>query len=129
MYRCCLIVVEDEVLLRLLMEMSLEATEYDFRVLSTAGSALEALEAEADRFDVLLTNVNLGDAAMTGFDLARRARELNPDILVVYMSGHAAHLFEREKVPGSIFLEKPIDTDRLLGILQNHCEEACERRA
>lgn len=122
MDRCCLIVVEDETLLRLLVQMTLEATDFDFRVLSTVGSALQALEAEAERFDILLTNVDLGDAAFTGFDLARRARQLNPTIRVVYMSGDAGARFEAEKVPGALFVEKPIDPDRLMAILRGRCE-------
>lgn len=122
MDRCCLIVVEDEALLRLLVQMTLEATDFDFRVLSNVGAALDALDAEAERFDVLLTNVNLGDAAVTGFDLARRARDLNPTVRVVYMSGDAGARFEKEKVPGSVFLEKPIDPDRLIALLRGPCE-------
>lgn len=122
MRRCCLIIVEDEALLRLLVEMTLEATDFDFRVLSNVGAALQALDAEAEKFDVLLTNVNLGDPAMDGFDLARRARALNPDILVIYMSGEAGVRYEAEKVSGSYFLDKPIDTERLLAILRSPCE-------
>jgi DNA-binding NtrC family response regulator len=126
MHQCALIVVEDEALLRTLMEMTLEVTDYDFRILSTAGAALEALEAEAKSLEVLVTDINLGDATLTGFDLARRARELNPDILVIYVSGAAGHLFEQEKVPGSFFLAKPIDTDRLLSLLRRYCEPDAE---
>lgn len=118
MDQCCLIVVEDEALLRLLVQMTLEATDFDFRALSTVGSALQALDAEAERFDVLLTNINLGDAALTGFDLARRARELNRTIRVVYMSGDAGERFETEKVPSAVFLERPIDPDRLMAVLR-----------
>jgi len=122
--RCCLIVVEDEALLRLVIEMTLrEDTDLDFRVLSTVGAALEVLEAEAERLDFLVTNIDLGDVELTGFDLARRARELNPDIFVVYISGASGHLFETEKVPGAIFLPKPFEADRLLAVLRNRCAE------
>lgn len=112
----CLLVVEDEALLRMLLETVLEDTDYDFRVLTSAGTALDALEREAACVDALVTNVNLGDA-MTGFDIARRARELNPNVVVIYMSGDSGHRFEAEKVPGALFLAKPFQPDALLDLL------------
>lgn len=127
--RCCLIVVEDEALLRLLIKMTLETTDFDFRILSNLGAALDALAEEGERFSVLITNIDLGDTALTGFDLARRARALNPDIGVIYMSGEAASRFEAEKVPGSHFLEKPIDTDRLLDLLRSSRKQELAQEA
>jgi DNA-binding NtrC family response regulator len=122
MHRCFVIVVEDEALLRILVEMTLLATDYDFEVLSDVDSALEALDSEAKDSDVLLTNVNLGDPELTGFDLARRARQLNPNIFVIYISGAERAQFEKEKVPGSVFLDKPVDTNRILEIVRDRCE-------
>lgn len=112
----CLLVVEDEALLRMLLETVLEDTEYNFRVLTSPGAAIDALEAEGGGFDVLITNINLGEN-VSGFDIARRARELNPDIQVIYMSGDAGYRFEAEKVPGAMFLAKPFEPDALLDIL------------
>ena len=38
------------------------------------------------------------------------------------MSGDGANRFEAEKAPGAYFLDKPIDTDRLLALLRAPCE-------
>lgn len=109
--------VEDEALLRMLLETVLEDTDFNFRILTSAGAALDALEAEGAQIDALVTNVNLGEA-VSGFDLARRARELNPKVAVVYMSGDAGHRFETEKVPDSHFLAKPFEPGQLMELLE-----------
>jgi hypothetical protein len=38
----------------------------------------------------MITNISLGVGA-DGWDVARRARELTPELPVVYMSGASAH--------------------------------------
>jgi CheY-like chemotaxis protein len=40
---------------------------------------------------VLVADINLGKGT-TGFDVARRARQLNPDIKVIYITGQAAQV-------------------------------------
>ncbi|MBC6982003.1 response regulator [Caulobacter sp. 17J80-11] len=102
--------------MRMLLETVLEDTDYTFRLVSSPGSAMAALEAEGSRFDALVTNVNLGEGP-DGFDIARRAREVKPDIHVIYMSGDAAHRVESEKVPDGVFLPKPFDPNDLLEAL------------
>ena len=39
----------------------------------------------------MVTDINLG-RGVTGFDIARRARELNGAIKVIYISGQGPHL-------------------------------------
>lgn len=47
-----------------------------------------------------------------GLDVARRARSLNPDLKVVYITGHAAH-FERYGVADAVMFPKPFYADEL----------------
>jgi hypothetical protein len=53
------------------------------------GKPLSELEADASRFNGLITDINLGKGP-DGWEVARRAREFIPTLLVVYMSGHGA---------------------------------------
>ena len=46
------------------------------------------LLASGPAFDAVIVDVNLG-VGTTGFDVARRARQVTPDIRVVYISGEA----------------------------------------
>lgn len=64
--------------------------------------------------DGLVLDVNLGRGA-TGFDIARFARQVMPDIAVVYVSGQAQPTaFKAFGVPDSEFVEKPFTPDELI---------------
>ena len=56
--------------------------------------------------DVLFTDVNL-PGGVDGITLARRARELLPDLPVVYASGRVDVLDPQVRVPRSTFVPRP----------------------
>jgi len=56
----------------------------------------------------LLTDINL-PSGMDGTALARRARELQPNLAVIYASARAATLQQEARVPGSVLLPKPYE--------------------
>jgi CheY-like chemotaxis protein len=58
--------------------------------------------------DVLLTDINL-PRGMDGTVLARLARELRPNLAVIYASARAATLKQEARVPGSVLLPKPYE--------------------
>lgn len=68
-------------------------------------------------FRALVTDLELGPGA-SGFDVARLARRVVPDLVVIYMSGrgHGADV-EASGVPGGAFLQKPFTADDLLRLL------------
>jgi DNA-binding response OmpR family regulator len=71
------------------------------------------LEAEGQTYSALVTDINLG-AKLTGWDIARRAREINPDMPVVYMTGFADNDWAANGVPNSVLLTKPFATAQLV---------------
>ena len=65
----------------------------------------------------LVVDVNLG-AGTTGYDVARFARQVIPDLPVLYISGEVRpETFRSYAVPNSGFLEKPFLADELLAAL------------
>ena len=71
----------------------------------------------SQRFDAVVVDVNLG-VGTTGFDVARRARQITPQIRVVYMSGEAnARSWMTFGVPSSDYVSKPFPLERLAGLL------------
>ena len=54
----------------------------------------------------LITDVNLG-GELTGWDVARNAREKFPTLPVVYVTGDSAHEWAAHGVPNSILVNKP----------------------
>ena len=70
--------------------------------------------------DALVQDVNLGQAA-NGYEIARFARQVIPEIAVIYVSGTTTALSYRAfAVPDSVFLEKPFDIDALVLALRQY---------
>jgi len=98
--------VEDEFLISEWVAQALSEQGFCVRAVSTAAEALQALRR--DPVDVLFTDINLpGD--MDGVVLARRAREMQPHLPVVYASARSDSLKPADRVPGSAFVPKPYE--------------------
>ena len=98
------LVVEDEFLISEWIAESLVEQGFSVRTVSNGADALRHLASAP--VDVLFTDINLA-GGMDGTTLARRARELLPDLRVVYASGRVNMLDSAIRVPGSIFVAKP----------------------
>jgi CheY-like chemotaxis protein len=78
-----------------------------------AYSAIPTLPA----FQAMVLDINLG-VGTTGFDVGRFARQIIPDLPIVYVSGDASQVsFRAFGVPGSTFLAKPFTPKELLNAL------------
>jgi CheY-like chemotaxis protein len=101
-------VVEDEALIQPLLIEPLEEAGYKVLMASSGAEAVKLLDGqEAASIRALATDVNLGPSSPTGWDIARRARELHPDIPVVYVTGDSAHDWPSQGVPNSVLITKP----------------------
>ena len=81
-------------------------SEQGFAV-QTAANASDALgHLASDQVDILFTDINL-PGGMDGAALARRAREMLPNLPVVYASARATMLAPDARVPGAIIVPKP----------------------
>lgn len=78
------LLVEDEILIRMDLADSLREKGWDVIEAGTAVDALDLLRATV--FDVVVTDVHM-PGSMTGMDLARSIRESWPGLPVVVMSG------------------------------------------
>ena len=108
------LLVEDESALRAATRRILEQAGY--RVIEAA-DGFEALSAlDGDRFDLLLTDVVM-PGGLSGRDVARRVRGLQPDVRVLYMSGYSAAEMATAGIidAGAPVVEKPFRPRDLLG--------------
>lgn len=64
------------------------------------------LQGDENNYRALVTDIHL-QGALTGWDVAKRARELNPDMPVIYMTGAGADHWPSQGVPNSMLLQKP----------------------
>lgn len=103
-----ILVVEDDAIVRMLIVDVLQ--ELEFRVLEADGgeAALSLLQEMQQRIDLLMTDVGL--PGMNGRELAERARELRPQLPVLFASGYT----ESIEVPdGMSVIGKPFSIDQL----------------
>ena len=98
--------VDDEPLIFETVKDALEEGGFTVRPEHTAEGAMEALEKCALQLSGLVTDVNLG-SDVTGWDIAKRARELRPDLPIVYTSGYSSAEWNALGVPHSALVPKP----------------------
>jgi CheY-like chemotaxis protein len=110
------LLVEDEPGVRHLARDVL--TRYGYTVIEAAdgSEALRLVAARDESIDLLLTDVVM--PGMSGAELARRFRELRPNVPVLYASGYADEAVTSHGVPdvggGTPFLQKPFEPDDLV---------------
>ena len=108
------LLVEDEPFISEWVAESL--TEAGFAVLAVSNAAEALQHLQAAPLDVLFTDINLpGD--MDGMALAKRARELLPDLAVIYASGRVGALDSSRRMPGATFIAKPYIPGRIARLI------------
>jgi CheY-like chemotaxis protein len=105
--RASVLLVEDEPLICEIAAEALEELGFAVEAVDNAGDALRRLMS-GSAIDILFTDLNL-PGGMDGGMLAQRARELRPDLPVIYTSGRRANMDELDPVEGSMFVPKPYD--------------------
>jgi DNA-binding response OmpR family regulator len=109
-----ILVVEDEPLIHAIVEESLSEGGFEIVIASSGENAVDLLDASDGKYRALVTDINLGTNGITGWDVARHAREINPSFPVVYMSGDSAEDWASQGVPNSIMLPKPFAPAQLV---------------
>lgn len=101
-----LLLVEDEHILRLGLEEALREGGFELLLADSGADALLFLKAQSQNLRGMITDVSLGPGP-DGWEVARFARELLPDLPIVYMSGESAHEWTSHGVPYSTLVPKP----------------------
>ena len=109
-----ILVVEDDQLVQGVVEESLTDGGFDVAIATSGESALELLNASQGKYRALVTDINLNPGKVSGWDVARHAREIDPNFPVVYMSGRDADDWSAKGVPNSIMLAKPFAPAQLV---------------
>jgi DNA-binding NtrC family response regulator len=107
-----ILVVEDEVIIRDAVTGVLHDEGYRIVEAADVDEALALLGADDADFAALVTDVNLS-GQRSGWDLASAARERQPTIAVIYMSGHGQAEWPAKGVPGSVLIPKPFALSQL----------------
>jgi two-component system nitrogen regulation response regulator NtrX len=112
-----ILVVDDERGVRAALGQLLEYEGYEVH---TAENAVDAL-AEYDKFRPHLVFMDVKMAGIDGLEALKKIRDADPAATVVMISGHGTiqTAVEATQLGAYDFLEKPLDTDRILVTLRN----------
>jgi two-component SAPR family response regulator len=106
------LIVEDDAFVRDIAEAMIQESSHTTLSAGGVGEALAILRDRAP-VDVLFTDIRLQDAIHGGCELAHRARELRPEIGVVYATGFYERQFDSLRLPGAPLLLKPYSQEQL----------------
>jgi CheY-like chemotaxis protein len=101
-----IMVVEDDQLIQGVLEEALSEGGFETAIATVGEEAITLLQDKQARYRALITDINL-PGRLDGWEVARRARQLNPEIPVIYITGPAADEWASQGVPKSILLSKP----------------------
>ncbi|MDQ8736887.1 response regulator [Paenibacillus sp. LHD-38] len=99
----------------------------------TAVSGFEALQLmEQHRVDLILSDIRM--PIMSGMEFARKAKEINPQVHIVFISGHQDFSYAKEAIQlnASGYLLKPVEDRELhdmLDLMCNKIEEDWKQRS
>ena len=108
-----ILVIEDDQEVQGIVEEALTEGGFEPAIAPSGEEAVTLLKGHKGSYRALVADVNLR-GRMTGWDVAKHAREIDPDFPIIYMTGANAHEWPSHGVPNSILLEKPFAPAQLV---------------
>jgi DNA-binding response OmpR family regulator len=108
-----ILVIEDDQQIQAIVEEALTDGGFEPTIAASGEEALTLLKGYRGKYRALVTDINLR-GRVGGWEVARVAREIDPNFPVVYMSGKDAGDWASKGVPNSIMLAKPFAPAQLV---------------
>jgi CheY-like chemotaxis protein len=108
-----ILVIEDDEAIQGIVEDALSEGGFETAIAASGEEAVTLLIGKKTDYRALVTDINLL-GRLDGWEVARRAREIDPAFPVVYMSGQHAEEWASKGVPNSIMLAKPFAPAQLV---------------
>ena len=102
-----ILLVEDEALISAMVEDALKEAGFSVKVASRSEEAIRFLDAPDAAFRALVTDIDLADNKGSGWDIAKRGREINSELPIIYVTGGGASDWASHGVPNSVLVAKP----------------------
>jgi DNA-binding response OmpR family regulator len=121
------LLVEDDRAARHALEALLRDEGYTVVSAATGAEAERLWHERPHAIDVVLTDAVM--PRMSGPELVHRLRAANPDVKVIFMSGHTPEtVLQHGGVEGTAFLQKPFEFDDLLARIRELLPSRTRRR-
>ena len=126
MTKARILVIDDDTNLLDLTQFHLRKQGLDPVTAANGSTGLKLLESQP--FDVVLTDLRLPD--LDGIELVRRGKELAPDTEIIVITGFSSvgKAVEATKAGAYQFVEKPVNYDKLLLMVQQAIERREQKR-
>jgi DNA-binding response OmpR family regulator len=113
-----ILVIEDDNALQVVVEDALSEGGFEAAIAASGEEAVTLLMGQKNKYRALVTDINLL-GRLNGWEIAQKAREIDPQFPIVYVSGAAAADWASKGVPNSIMLEKPFAPAQLVTAVAN----------
>jgi DNA-binding response OmpR family regulator len=101
------LVVEDDLLIQAMVEEALSDGGFESTITASGEKAITLLRSDkTSQFRAVVTDINLL-GKIDGWEVARAAREIDPAMPVIYMTGTHGEEWPSKGVPSSVLLAKP----------------------
>ncbi|WP_029192271.1 response regulator [Paenibacillus harenae] len=124
-----ILLVDDEAVDLEWLRRRVVSSDLDLNVVGTANTGFNALKIiESEKVDIILSDIRM--PIMSGMEFARKAKELNPQVQIVFISGHEDFGYAKEalQINAAGYLLKPVDDTELYGMLGSLREKVEKER-
>ncbi len=108
-----IIVVEDDPAVQSIVEEALTEGGFETAIAASGEEAVTLLQGNKGKYRALVTDIDLR-GRINGWEIAKRAREIDPEFPVIYMTAASAHEWPSHGVPNSVLLTKPFAPAQLV---------------
>ena len=108
-----ILVVEDDDAVQGFVEEALVDGGFEPAIAASGEEAVTLLKGYKGKYRALVADVNLR-GRMDGWEVAKQAREIDPEFPIIYMTGERADQWASNGVPKSILLTKPFAPAQLV---------------
>jgi DNA-binding response OmpR family regulator len=108
-----ILVIEDDPPIQVVIEDALAAGGFEPAIAPSGEEAVTLLKGEKGKYRALVTDITLR-GRIDGWEVARRAREIDPAFPVLYITAAHADQWASQGVPNSILLTKPFAPAQLV---------------
>jgi two-component system, cell cycle sensor histidine kinase and response regulator CckA len=124
----CILVVDDEELVRLFAEAALERAGYRILTAADGEEALQTYTRQGAEIDLVLLDYSM--PGLTGLQVLQELKKLNPQVRAIFSSGYTVDQDSDQLLAagGKAFLAKPYRPDDLLRVVRGVLETRSQGR-